>query len=38
MAAKDAAGSVLFHFLVWLWTAFVVHENKSSEEVAARSL
>ena len=33
MAAKDAAGSVLFHFSVRLWTAFAAHENKSSADV-----
>jgi len=27
MAAKDAAATVLFHFSVRLWTAFVAHEK-----------
>lgn len=33
MAAKDATGLVLFHFLVRLWSAFAVHENKNSVNI-----
>jgi hypothetical protein len=37
MAAKNAAGLVLFHFSVRLWTAFAVHENQSSADVTEHS-
>lgn len=37
MAAKDAAATVLFHLLVWLWTAFAAHEKKISADVTDHS-
>ena len=38
IAAKDATATVLFHFLVRLWTALAVHENKYNADVTDRAV